>query len=202
MNKHRAKQEKYSRVHVQETQSNEDLANVVNALKADANIMKNDMADMARQHASQMALLNAQIKQVVQNAAAIPQEASHSSIPIPLPQVSPAIQDKPNTPLPGMSTLMYGFAPTSATDVPFMAPEVDMAALLAQRSSHRMRKEDDPANKMDGKNKREYKPWLRAVLLKLLGDLSSTMTNLVTARPDIKFPELIQKIENFMKSDF
>ncbi|KAI5298685.1 hypothetical protein KEM56_003852 [Ascosphaera pollenicola] len=220
-------------------QSEKDLLNVVNTLKADANIMENNMADMAKQHASQMAFLNAQIKQVQKerddlllakstvlgkrpaeshpeepdsskqhrpetivideegqeeqpvqvqetNVGAMPHEAGTSGIQIPLtkpheitnnplPAFNTVTQEKVNTSLPGMSTLMHGFAPTSATRVPFVAPGVDVAALLAQRSTHHMRKEGDPANKMDGKNKREYKPWLRAVLFKISDNLPSLL---------------------------
>ncbi|KAI5305187.1 hypothetical protein KEM56_005059 [Ascosphaera pollenicola] len=252
--------------------SDEDLTEIVNALKTDAHIMENDMAEMEQQHATQLALMNAQLKQVQKERddLLVSKQSTllskrHAEVPHPeepetsrlrrsvsveanptlvhdadrpetrqvLPSQSdsdksnntsnahhPSMTNQPTMPIRGDNrTLLQGFAPTTATGVPFVAPGVDVTALLAQRSTHRMRKDGDPANKMDGKNKREYKPWLRAVLLRisdnlpsllyhsdqinyallqLFSDLSSTMTNLVTARPDTTVPELIQEIENFM----
>ncbi|KAI5302576.1 hypothetical protein KEM56_000553, partial [Ascosphaera pollenicola] len=93
-----------------------DLAALVNSLK-------NDMAKMKRQHVTQLALINAQLKQVQKER----------------------------------NNLLVFKQPT----------------LLAQKPLHR-----------------------------LTGDFSSTMTNLVTAKPNTTFPKLIQEIKNFMGIHF
>lgn len=111
------------------------------------------------------------------------------------------------------------FAPTSATGVPNIQPGVDLDALLEERRHFRVKRIGDPSEKLDGKDRRAYRPWKRAVLNKiadnlpgilyhseqinyamsqLSGDLLYAMSNWVSQHNGCKFQAFIREMEGFL----
>lgn len=116
-----------------------------------------------------------------------------------------------------------GFAPLSAVGVPNVAPGVDLAPLLKQRQSARLSRAGDPSVKIDGSDRRAFRPWERAIsqkiqanlpvllyhseqidfaLSQMSGNLLTSMSHWISVRPDATFQAFLSEVESFLGVQF
>ncbi|KZZ87013.1 Ribonuclease H-like protein [Ascosphaera apis ARSEF 7405] len=155
------------------------------------------------------------------DSASPPRHRQRTDTAVPQPPTSSSVDTLPTQTEPAneLNTSSLAFAPASATGVPNIQPGVDLDALLLERRTFRVKRSGDPSDKLDGKDRRAYKPWKRAILHKiadnlpailyhheqvnyalsqLSGDLLYTMSHWVTNHPDCLFPDFINEMEGFL----
>ncbi|KAI5284193.1 hypothetical protein KEM52_003024, partial [Ascosphaera acerosa] len=115
---------------------------------------------------------------------------------------------------------LSGFRPDEDFGVPNVAPDVDIEDLLLRRRKYRLRSEGDPTEKLDGTDRRAYRPWKRAVthkithnlpalmfhkdqvdyaLSQLSGNLLHAMAHWESASPSsVSFPAFIEELERVL----
>ncbi|KAI5302277.1 hypothetical protein KEM56_000853 [Ascosphaera pollenicola] len=116
-----------------------------------------------------------------------------------------------------------GFSPLTSVGVPNVAPGVDLAVLLAQRQSACLSRFGDPSVKIDGSDRQAFRPWERAVtlkiqsnllcllyhaeqinyaLLQMSGNLLTSMSHWISVRPTCSFQAFLQEVKSFMGVQF